>query len=1243
MRTTIRRTLVVVLLVLSLGSMALAQTATTTSITGLVTDAQRAVVPGASVTLKDKATNEERETITNREGRYTFTNLPGGLYDLSVSISGFKTANIIDLRAEVTKPVIRDVSLDVGNVTEEITVSAGSETLVLKQDSSVGNTIENRRVALLPNITREATRLLALQPGTTPTGEITGARADQSTFALDGIDVSDNVIGGTFRTVVPTPTEAIEEFRVTVANPNATFGRSSGAQVTFVTKRGSSEFHGSLYDYHQDSSLNANSWTNKRLTPALPRPFLVDNRYGGTFGGPLFGDKTFFFGLFEGRRNRGTTTVNRIVPTATLKGGLLQFRDAGGVVQTIDPRTLDPRGIGANPVIMQMLALYPEPNNFSLGDGLNTAGFTTNLSTPISSDQFIFRLDHSFTNKWRFDGSFNMQNQEQLSANQADIANRRASLTSPSRPRTVSAGVTGILSPRLTNEFRFGWVRDELSFDVVDPAPQVPGVNIALDLAAALLDEPIDVDTQRARDQARTVNVYQFIDNLTWATNSHTIQAGFNVRRITSHDFRNDKVIGSISVPVAQLGSATFNQLPASQRPAFIRPADIGAYNQLYAALLGQVENITYLATRNGSLQPNPIGTGLITDSKLNAYEIYLADTWRVTPSLTLSYGLMYMWQVPPIEKEGKQTVVIDLATGALLNPQDYLKQKFAAAERGEIFNPTLGYVPINDSGRKYAFDIDRSNFSPRFAIAWNPSFDGGLLGALFGNRKTVVRGGYSLLYDRINTVQTIIIPTLGVGFGQTIQTGRTLNSQGQPFRAGIDGPLPLPTLGPASSPIVPLQGGVPPEVLSFVVDPFISVPRNHTVDLTVQRELPGGVILELGYIGRYGRNLYQSINLNQTPYNFRDVRSGQTFAQAFDAVAGQLRSGMAPAQVTPQPWFENLLVNLAPVAGSRTAALASNSTANIVNGNLSSLFLGLNAFSGLSFVNPQSIELFFRTSLGRSNYNAGFVTVRKRFSKALAFDANYTISSSKDQIGAVQNSAGLLPNSFDPEAEYGPSPFDLTHIFNSNFVYELPFGEGRRFANSSNGLVSRLVSGWYTAGVFRATSGFPLSVVQGTQVWGGSLLLGFASGALPTGAIPSSGVNSGVTGSRGIGTQGDPANRGTGLNLFTDPAAVFDSFRRLRLSEDPQSGRGRLRGLGFWQLDLSVGKSTKLGGRARLVVAADLINVLNHVNFADPTTGAGTVSLQSPATFGVITGQRISDLQNIFPRRIQVSGRFEF
>ncbi|HXG94933.1 MAG TPA: carboxypeptidase regulatory-like domain-containing protein [Blastocatellia bacterium] len=1231
------------LMLLSLLFLAQAQTATTTSISGLVSDPQGAVIPGASVTLRDKATNQQRVATTNEEGRFVFANLDPGLYELTVTATGFKKASITEIKADVTKPVVQDIKLEAGVVTEEVTVSAGTEAQLQKQDSSVGNTLDNRRVTLLPNISREATRLLALQPGVTTTGEVSGARADQSTFSLDGVDVSDNVIGQTFRTVIPTPAEQVEEFRVTVANPNATFGRSSGAQVVFVTKRGSNSFHGSLYEYHQNDALNANSWTNNRL--GLPKPKLIDNRFGGTIGGPIFKDKTFFFFNYEGRRNASAATVSRIVPTSTLKAGLLRFRDASGAIQTINPKTFDPRGIGPSPTVLQLLALYPDPNDFTLGDTLNTAGFTSNFPTRIRGDLGTVRIDHQIANDWSFDGKFSAYRELNIGTGQVDIVNRRGTAESPSRPRTLSAGLTGVLSAHLTNEFRFGWTHDRLAFDRISPFGQVTGLNIAADLAGALLDEPIDVDTQRARKQARTINTYQFIDNATWTKNTHTLQMGFNVRHITSFDFRDDKVIGSITTPVAQLGSSAFNTIPSSQRPSFIQPADVSRYNQFYASLLGMVENITFLATRNGQLEPNPPGTGLFTDSKLNAYEIYAADTWRIRPQLTISYGLMYSWQVPPTEKEGKQTVVIRQDTGELLDPNQYLKEKFAAAAEGRIFNPVLAYVPIRETDRKGTFDIDRKNFSPRIAVAWTPSFENRFLRTVLGGKETVIRGGYSLLFDRINTVQTITIPTLGVGFAQTLQLPAAKNAAGQPFRAGVDGPLPLPTAPAVKVPIVPGLGAVaganaPSEVLSFVVDPFITVPRNHTVDFSIQRELPGRMILEVGYIGRFGRNLYQSVNLNQVPYNFKDTKSGQTFAQAFDALADQLRAGVPAAAVTPQPWFENLLPKLAPVNGSRTIALAARQAANIINGNLTSLFLNLDAFAAAPFNNfGQATELFFRTSGGRSNYNAFFATLRKRFSNNLTFDMNYTLSRSLDQVGAVQNSAGLMPNSFDFDAEYSPSSFDATHIFNGNWVYELPVGKGQRFINGSNAFLSRLISGWYTAGIFRASSGFPITIVQGSQVWGGSLLLGNNSGAIGLkGADFDTSLHKRVVGSGGIGTAGNPATNGSGINIFANPEAVFKSVRRVHLSEDGRSGRNALRGLGFWQLDLTAGKATSITETVKFRLSVDLINVFNHVNFNDPGT-----SLQNPTTFGVISSQRISDLQNIFPRRIQLSGRIEF
>ena len=1264
--------LTMILVVCLLPAAVLGQTATTTSISGLVADAQGAAVSGATVTLRDTATNQERTATTNEEGRYAFANLPAGVYDLTVSGSGFKQAKITNLRAEVTKPFVQDVALEVGAVTEQVTVNAAGEAQLLTQDATIGNTFERRRIDLLPNISRDATRLLALQPATTTTGEVAGARNDQNTFSLDGIDVSDSLIGGPFRTVVPTPNESIEEFRFTVSNPNASFGRSSGGQAAFVTRRGGNEFNGSAYIFHQNAALNANSWTNNRL--GIARPPLVDNRFGGTFSGPVFKEKTFFFFLYEGRRNRTSTTVSRFVPTPTLKQGLLRFADAAGNIQTIDLRTAnicgpqanqpcDPRGLGANPIVLAQLRLLPDPNTAG-GDGLNTGVFTTNIPVPLDDNQGIIRLDHNFNDKWRFDGSFNIFNEEADLASQVDLVNRRAGASFPLRGRSLSLGLTGVLSSSLTNEFRFGFVHDGRALTVTNPSPQVPGASVALNLGGTLIDEPIDVDTQRSRSQIIPIDTYQFVDNLTWTKGDHTIQAGFNVRRISSFISTTDKVVDALTTPVAQITAGTFNPVAAANRPPTcsatittncIRAADVSIYNTLYGSILGQVSTTNVLITRNANLELNPFGTRHTTNSKLNAYEVYAADNWRVNSSLTLSYGLMYLFQTPPKEDQDKQILMTRLDTGEIVNPVEFLRQRFDAAAQGQFFNPTLAFVPLAQSGRKNVFSPDKTNFSPRVSVAWSPSFGNGLFGRVFGEKKTVVRGGYALLYDRINAVQSIFIPTLGVGFAQVLSVNGPRNAAGQPFRIGVDGPtIPLPVAGPVTVPIVPgSENGVvgantPSETFSFVVDPFIKVPRSHSINFTFQRELPFNMVLEVGYIGRFGRKLNQNLDLNQSPYNFRDNISGQTFAQAFDAVAEQLRNGQA---VTPQPWFENVLVRAPVPAGSRTAFLASVGQSNFINGDAGLIFFfmdRLNAFLGVPgapnlAAQPfeafnQALVLFYRTSNGRSSYNAGFLTLRKRLSNNLSFDLNYTLSRSLDQVGLNQNSVFFLSSSFDPDVDYGPSFSDRTHSFNSSFVYDLPFGKGEYFGGNANGFVNKLISGWYTSGIFRAYSGLPLTITASSNAFAGGI-----GGGLQ-GAILSSNLNTNInngvfgSGATDVGGTGNPTRGGTGLNIFGDPAAVFNSVRRIRLSEDNRSFRGTFRGLPLWQFDLSVGKTTRITERVNFRFSADFINIFNRVNFNNPGT-----SLQNRANFGVISSQFVSDLQNIFPRRIQFGARFEF
>ena len=1227
----LRLTLAVSLVCFAATPAAWAQTATTAQITGLVTDGQGGVLPGATVTLREQLTNQARTTVTTDTGRYVFPNLEPGVYEVTVSLDQFRTSVTSDIRAEVTRTVTHNVALEVGLVGETVTVSAGAALVLQKQDAAVGHTFDNLRVTLLPSSRRDASQLTTLQAAVTPLGEVAGARRDQSTFMVDGVDVSERAFGAPFELVIPTPVDAIEEFRVAVSNANAAFGRSAGGQYTFITRRGTNSFNGSLYEHHQSDALSANSWTSNRL--GFKKPPMEDNRFGGSLGGPIVRNKTFFFGLYEGRRLSTSAEATRLVPTDSLKQGLLRFRDATGTVQTIDIRSLDPRGLGPSPLVLQLLQQYPVPNNPG-GDGLNTSAFTYNYPLQTRSDLGIFRIDHSFNSNWQVDGSLKIYNNNAETSEQLALVNLQPASRNPTRPRSLATGLTSVLGPRMTNELRFGWVRDDDKRLRTLIEPQVPGLNVAVDLASTLLAEPIDVG-RAASPQTQTVDVYQVIDNFTWARGAHTVTAGFNIRHSDITQIRTNKVIGTITTPFAELNSATFNTIAASQRPGFVLPADVARYNQLYAMLLGQIETVGYLSTRDRNLQPFPIGTPIAIDSALNAYEFYAADTWQVRPTFTLSYGLRYQLQTPPTDPNGLASLMIYRDSGEVVNPTAYLARKAADARDGRVYNPDLAWIPVGQTDHDL-HQIDKNNFSPRVAGTWSPQLTNGVFGKLFGADRTVVRAGYALVYDRVNIPTFNTVPSLGPAFAQVVALNAPRNANGETFRAGVDGPIPLPAAPIVSSPVTPSKPFG--EVIAQGIDPFMKTPYNHTVDVTVQRTLPGNMTVEVGYIGRFGRSLIQGVPLNQVPYFFKDVRSGQTFAQAYDLVAAQLRSGVAPGAVTPQPWFENLLPNLAPVNGSRTAAMAQAQTANLVTGNLAALFLGyLDGLAAEPFNNRQVQSIGFRSPVGRSDYNAAFFSVRKRFSSGFTFDVNYTLSRSRDQVGVDQTQVATVPNVYDLDAEYGPSLFDLTHVVNSNWVFELPFGEGRRFGASTRGLLGKLISGWYTAGILRATSGVPLTIIQSTQVWGGDIQFGFNSGAIPTGSIDS-GLFSGVTGSGGVGSSGNPATGGTGLNLFADPEAVLKSVRPLRLSEDTRSGRGALRGLPFRQVDLTFGKATRLTNGVTLRLGIDVVNALNTVNFVDPT-----LDLRSPATFGVVTTQRISEAQSIVPRRLQLNARLEF
>ena len=1295
MRVMIRRLLFAMLLASTLWATVWAQTAGTGTVLGLVTDPTGAVVPGATVELQDAATKAVRSVTTNEAGRYVFVGVPPGTYAVRARAAGFKQAQVPSLAVEVTKSYTVNLQLPLGESRQTIEVTAtGAELQTM--DATVGATLGGNTLLLLPTLQRNVTGLLTLQATSMPQqgpnessyygGQVAGAHSDQNAIVLDGGNVTNAVAGnsdyytnytGAQEAPIPTPVESIQEFRVATTNPSASFTGSSGSETVVVTKRGSSAYHGSLYEYLQNDNLNANGWILNRTGQA--RPESRDNRFGGSFGGQIPGlpekAKTFFYANYEGRRMLSTATINRTVPTDAMRQGILRFRDNEGNIIPYDLKSValcgangntacDPRGLGLNPLVGQIWNKYePAGNDSSQGDGLNTIGFTGPVPLPVSSNFGVIRLDHSFGANWQLTGSYRYFTETAAVGNrQTDIGGLlpghtkgqiASTSTVPREPRYLVLSLTGLITPRLTNEFSFSYLRDWWNWATAGAFPQVPGTAAALAIGGSGTDQglvPVNLRVNSIRQRTWQSHSPGLRENLSWQKGTHLLRFGGTIDR-TNVVFSRDDGQSTLTVPLYNINVGTGINIPTTYRPPTcagtltrncLPTAQNTNWNNFYAEVLGMVDQAIIVGSRAADLSANPQGTPLSNNVTYSTTGLYATDSWHILPSLTVTYGLNWTLDLPAKEATGKQ--VIAVANGQIIDPVVYLQQRQQAALKGQVYNPVVGFEPIKASGRGYPYDPVYTNFAPRLAVAWNPKFTGGLLGTVFGNGKSVFRVGYSRLYDRLNGVQKAINPLQGLGFGQTqtcngpSMTGQCLGSSAanptNSFRIGIDGSsISLPPLS-ATAPIPLIPGTIaganqPMASTTYNIDPTYKPGPNNSFNVTIQREMPGNGVLEIGYVRRTASGLYSPIDLNQVPFFM--AMGGQSFAQAFDSVAAQIRAGGA---ITPQPFFEAALAGSSLCRAPNTscsAGLAVTYSSNFLNQNVRTLW---NAIQPSFVTGPGTVAtnqvttFFFYTNQGYSNYNAGFVSYRTRNWKGLSLDANFTYAHSLDAAGRNQDQDTAATNAYNLHYDYGTSIFDRRLVFNLLGQYHLPFG--RR----GNQVLKQIVGGWSVAPIFSAYSGLPINVQDGSgQEFGqGS---SFSSGAIRI--APNTfghSVHSGVAGDAktNVGTSGDPAKGGTGLNLFGNPAAVYNSFRPILVSQDTTSYGGQIRGQSRWNLDLSVIRKIKFTERVSTTLTAQFFNMFNHVMFYDPG-----VSLLAPTTFGVITTQMNS------PRIIQLGLHVDF
>lgn len=805
-----------------------AQSTSTGTLAGVVTDSSGAVVSGATITLTDIATNTPRTTTTNDAGRYIFVDVNPGTYNLDVTKQGFATTKITNQEVKVGAALNVNASLQVGGTNVVVEVEA-TGTELQTMNATVGNTVTSVAIDNLPSIGRDVNTFIELQPGVGADGSVAGAVVDESFFSLDGGNNTNDMDGaGSVYTsgvatntigdptggvaaqytsyskpsgVMPTPADSVEEFKVNTANQTADFNSSSGAEIKVVTKRGTNGFHGTAYEYYRDNNWSGNTYQNSYsqlvfgATDTLPSYHY--SRFGFALGGPLIpkevlGGKTYFFVNYEGFRYPSAETFYRNVPSANLRAGLLTDENTG-TTYAMSSTAVDPLGLGISPVVSQIWNQYMPASNStcqagSQCDGVNIQGFQGTLNLPLKSNFGVMRLDHDFSAKQHFTATYHYFNQFQATSDQVDIGGMikgdklgvPASLSSdPVEPWFLTLGLTSNLTNNTTNDIHYSFTRNWWAWnragDVIQTCPACAGLAGAVEIESGqsqLQDlSPYNVNTQQTRTRFWDGKDNMIRDDISMLKGNHLFQFGGTYQHNFNWHQRTDNGGGINYQPVYELGNGSSGSelsgdFPICTATGVTVSSSTAKCDSLVAAALGAVSISQIAYTRAGAnLQLNPPLTPAFDKSTIPYYNVYFSDTWHLKPTFTFTYGLGWALEMPPVEAAGKQIEFVD-ASDQPINALDYIASRRRAALAGQVFNPQVGFALVGDTanGLKYPYNPFYGQFSPRVAFAWAPKSTNSFLSDM------VVRGGYGRQYGRLNGVDLVLVPLLGTGLIQPVQ-----------------------------------------------------------------------------------------------------------------------------------------------------------------------------------------------------------------------------------------------------------------------------------------------------------------------------------------------------------------------------------------------------------------------------------------------------------------------------------------
>jgi hypothetical protein len=1287
MKKSITTAVLLLLAIVLLSTQATAQTSNAT-LGGTVADATGALIPGVEVTAKNVATGIVNTTITNESGAYQFASLQTGSYQVSAALAGFQTATNNSVTLGGSEQVRLNFVLRVGDLTTTVDVTADVEGgALITTSSSIGTVLPEMQVRELPTGDRNVLELLRGVGGAGPTegdidGYFAGGRISQVVVSRDGFNVSAGRYNqGTFSTTY-TSSDLVEEVKVTTGTVDAEASRGSG-QVQMVTRSGTNQYRGSIFWNNRNSRFDSSNWFSN--FNGATRDWQNRNQFGGRLGGPIIKNKTFFFVLVDEQRFVAKESFVGTVLTAPARQGLFRYFptvDNANVLQTgptvdrqgnpLDPRpaanqtlplqtinlfAYDPNRPGFDPTgyMSSVIARMPLPNDYTVGDGLNTAGirFTRRIYGRDQSDGFTYdennrdqvnlRIDHNFNSAHK--ASFVYTYERGMNhTTQAGVMQWPGGFDGANRkfPRLYNFSLVSTVS-NVVNELRIGYrahkiqswapwyvgregytgeVTEESAKEAFSLLPKFNGLSaqvVPLFYGQGYMQFSSGFGSTRGSWSP----LLSYGDTVSWIKGKHSFKAGGEFRRDRTDGWNDNNF-----TPYITIGAGNFTS-PITPTTAGITGLtnnnSTNARNLLYN-LAGSVDNIRQgfdLVSSSGPLAFKGYQDGITLkkrDWRANEFSGFFKDDWKVTSNLSLNLGVHYEWFGVPYEGRGLAGRVVNgfqglcgIGCGALTTVE--LVGKNSPNPDAKLFND------------------DWNNLAPSFGFSY--SIPG--LG-----KQTILRGGYGISY-------TGAMIKGAMGAGGLDAGGGTL-----PGLAGISGGngltytqatywnlanVVLP-FAPQFQPLAAVPLTDPRTLTMNMYEPNRVSPYVQNFNLSIQRQITGTLTLDVSYVGSKGSKLFGRNDLNYTKIQgafldaFNTTRAGGN-APLFD----QMLMGMNIPGAG--------VVNGTTVTGSQALRLYTNTRTFLANGSVGGLANFLNTSTTITnrgggyirnsgqfpedyiVFNPQFSSVGVNGNLSNSTYHSMQIQVTKRLSHGITNRTGYTWSRTIGLSDDDNNVAARDP--LNRNLDKSVLGYHRTHNLTSNGTLELPFGPNRAFLNSAPAWVSRIVERWQLGGVMAWSSGGPLTLSAGSltniyqQATNTPMILGempegkvtrMSDGSLPNyfptltlGAAGSDPGRSAVTGTNSLAT------------FYTNRAILDASGNPLLINPGPGQvgtvGIRTIEGPGRFTFDMNLLKKVAVSENKEFEVRVDMVNVLNHPVFGNPNVDINSASFGRISTAG--------------------------